>query len=199
MITFPVELPPFSHGDTYARPIIESASVTSCLARATFKPKSDRYVTVVRLDNGEWTITTTKNDGKPPSSEHYPHLRGHELGLRVINWWTKAFSLAEPPPLPKEIVTIRATWITRAAHKLLTEVGDASRQLAALQILGKNYGLEVVGGVHDLKGAQWAIQANQNLERTVPAELRAGAVALLIEVMTGIRPKEGTGNGQAAA
>ena len=200
MLTFPVVLPPYSHGNTYAKPIIEAASPKSCLARATFYPREYSYETVVRLEDGKWTVETTKRDGGTPSSELYPFLRGHEIGLIIINWWTKAFATGDTP-LPKDVAGARATWLSRAAHKLLTEVGDYHRQVAALQILGSssNIKLDIIGGTPDLKAAQWATQANQTLERSLPPEDRARAVELLIELITGLRVSSLTGAAEKAA
>lgn len=180
---FPLQLAPVVYCNTYAPPTVESASPTSCFARARYTPKDITYETTVRLHEGKWSIETrTASGGRV--YDQYPIARGHEIALAVINWWNDAFfsRAALVPP----VALARFTWLSRSSHKLLAEVGGLPEQLAALQILASSYHIsfQPTGAAPTLRSATWATAANYHLER-LPAEHRADAVALLIEMFVG--------------
>jgi hypothetical protein len=187
MITFPVQLAPVVYENTRAVPVVEFATTTECLARASYKPREYTYDTVVRFKDGKWSVETTWNGQSV--RDNYPIARGYEIANAVINWWFENYYSETVAPLPKQIAVARATWLTRAVHKLQTEVGDYEEQIAALQILASPYGLTPLeaGKPPSLKGANWATAAHRALERDIPEPERRRAVALLIEIMIGSR------------
>jgi len=182
MLSFPVQLPHVTYSATRIRPVVESASRLACVARAKYTPKNISYEARILLENGEWKVTV---DGW----DNYPVAAAGEVALGVINWWFKTFWMAETSSLPPEVASPRALWLTRAAHKLLTEVGEHSDQIAALQILASNYqlALSLNGTGANIKGAAWATAANRHLEKDIPEPERRRAVALLIDVVMGIK------------
>ncbi|MGH7333789.1 MAG: hypothetical protein ACREKS_13820 [Candidatus Rokuibacteriota bacterium] len=195
MLTFPVKLPPVRHHWTHTQPVVEAASPTSCLARARFSPSSVDYETVVRLEGGKWSVETT------PSYHDYGNARAGEIALVVINWWHDTYGIEGEPALKQAVAVARASWLNRAAHKLLTEVGEYAEQIGALNILASTYGLILpsAGAAPTLKGANWATAAHRHLERDVPEVHRRRAVALLVEMITGYRePLAATAHSVAA-
>lgn len=201
MITFPMQLPPVQYGNTYARPTVESASSISCLARAHYSPKDIRYETVVRLDDGKWIVDTKTSKGYNTSDEHYPQARGHQIALAVINWWLDAFYVSSSAVVDDAVANTRATWISRTTHKLLTEVGEYCDQVAALQILATSYNVRMSskGTLPSLKGANWATASNRFLEISVPEPQRRAAVALLVEIITGLKEPRPSSPAQVVA
>ena len=189
MPTFPVRLAYVHHENTVAQPIIEAASLRFCLARARYTPKNISYETIVRFQDGLWSVETKAIAVGYRVNDDYPMARGYEIGLAVMNWWVENYFLPPLAPVEQNVATARAVWLTRAAHKLLTEVGDSAEQVAALQILASNYELSLSqrGAAPTLKGANWATAAHRHLERDIPEAERQRAVALLAELVTGER------------
>jgi hypothetical protein len=198
-LSFPLQLPHVVHQNTWARPTIEHASPTECLAKARYTPKDITYETTVRLRDGKWSVKTTGGSGWQVSIENYPAARAGEIALAVINWWHATFYSATTLPLAKEIASARATWLSRTSHKLLTEVPEHTEQLAALQMLASSYAIPFVpvGAIPTLKSATWATAANHHLERALSEDHRRGAVILLLEMI--LDWKEGTPDHSATA
>jgi hypothetical protein len=182
MTTFPHKLSPFHFGNTYVDPTIEFASRTRCIARTRFMPKNYAYETVVTLKNGEWSAKTDGGD----LQTYYAEALAAVIALRVINWWEQTY-MTMSATLPPVTARARASWTTRAAHKLLTEVPLGPDQIAVLHVLAANYGLPLLRAAPapSLRGAEWATAANRHLEREIPEPFRQGAVELLVVLITG--------------
>lgn len=176
----------------------ETSDVCDCT-----RHKNISYETVVELRDGQWSIVTYE-DGKPLAGggvTDYPFARGYQIGLIVINWWVKTFGPKDSPALPADLASARATWLSRAAHKLLTEVPDRSDQLAALRMLSSDYDIEGLesAAFPSTKAASWTASASQTLERAIPEESRPLAVAVLVEMITGVRGVAPATQGLSAA
>ena len=190
MKPFPVSLPPVHYRSARSVPIIEESTASTCRARASFHGRGYHYQVRVSLMDGHWNVETSTNNGDWPENDHSPIAFGEKIGLAVINWWWANQLDGLANVLPLEVAHARATWLARSAHKLLTEVGDDADRISALQILASTYSFRCsrAGGSPNVRAATWAASANYHLERDLPLDARARAVALLVELITGCAP-----------